>query len=39
MTKEITLVESLTGVEFILEALDGKKIAIKSEFNQVVKHD
>jgi len=39
MTKEITLVESLTGVDFILETLGGKKISIKSEYNQVVKHD
>ena len=39
MTKDITLVESLTGVDFILETLNGKKISIKSEFNQVIKHD
>lgn len=35
--KEITLLEALTGVDFVLTHLDGRKIRIKNEPGQVVK--
>jgi DnaJ-class molecular chaperone len=37
MEKEITLVESLTGVNFTFSHLDGKKIRVKSPEGHVVK--
>jgi DnaJ family protein A protein 2 len=39
MEKEITLVESLTGLEFVLTHLDGKKIRIKNNPGEVIKPD
>ncbi len=35
--KEITLIESLTGVDFTLTHLDGRKIRIKTEGGSIVK--
>jgi DnaJ family protein A protein 2 len=35
--KEITLVEALTGVDFVLTHLDGRKIRIKNDPGQVIK--
>jgi DnaJ homolog subfamily A member 2 len=37
--KEISLVEALTGVDFVLTHLDGKKIRIKSKPGEVIKPD
>lgn len=35
--KEITLLQALTGVDFVLTHLDGRKIRIKNEPGQVIK--
>ena len=37
--KEITLLEALTGVDFVLKHLDGKKIRIKNNPGEVIKPD
>lgn len=37
MTKEITLLESLCGVDFVVNFLDGTKFRVKSEEGQVIK--
>mmetsp|Transcript_38948 Transcript_38948/g.37277 ORF Transcript_38948/g.37277 Transcript_38948/m.37277 type:complete len:207 (+) Transcript_38948:460-1080(+) len=37
--KEILLVEALTGVDFVFEHLDGRKIRVKNSPGEVVKHD
>jgi len=37
--KEITLIEALTGVDFTLTHLDGKKIRIKNKVGEVIKPD
>jgi len=37
--KEITLIEALTGYEFVLTHLDGRKIRIKSKVGEVIKPD
>jgi len=37
--KEITLIEALTGYEFVLTHLDGKKIKIKNNPGEVIKPD
>lgn len=37
--KEITLLEALTGVNFVFTHLDGKKIRVKNNPGEVVKHD
>ena len=39
MEKEITLLEALTGTDFTLTHLDGRKIRIQSEANMVIKPD
>jgi len=39
MEKEITLLEALTGLEFVLTHLDGKKYRIKSSVGEIIKHD
>jgi len=39
MEKEITLLEALTGLEFVVTHLDGKKYRIKNEPNEIIKHD
>ncbi len=37
MKKRISLLEALTGFEFLLKHLDGRKLLIRSEIGQVVK--
>ena len=37
--KDITLLESLTGVDFVCEFLDGSKFRIQSQPGQVIKPD
>ena len=37
--KEITLLQALTGVDFVLTHLDGKKIRIKNKPGEVIKPD
>lgn len=39
MEKEITLIEALTGLDFILTHLDGRKIRIKNKAGEVIKPD
>ena len=39
MQKEITLIEALTGCEFILTHLDGRRIRIKNTPGEVIKPD
>lgn len=39
MEKEITLLEALTGVDFLLEHLDGTNIRIKNKPGEVIKPD
>ena len=39
MEKEITLLESLTGCDFVIDHLDGKKYRVKSAPGQVIKPD
>jgi DnaJ-class molecular chaperone len=39
MEKEITLIEALTGVDFILVHLDGRKIRIKNNVGEIIKPD
>jgi DnaJ homolog subfamily A member 2 len=39
MEKEITLLEALTGVDFVLTHLDGRKIRIKNKPSEVIKPD
>lgn len=39
MEKEITLVEALTGLEFVITHLDGKKIRVKNNPGEVIKPD
>lgn len=39
MNKEITLLESLTGVTMMIKHLDGRKIRIQSEPGLVIDHD
>ena len=37
--KEITLIEALTGVDFVVTHLDGRKIRIKNNAGEVIKPD
>lgn len=37
--KEITLLQALTGVDFVLEHLDGEKLRIKNNPGEVIKPD
>lgn len=37
MEKSITLLQALTGVDFVFEHLDGTKIRVKNEPGQVIK--
>jgi DnaJ family protein A protein 2 len=37
--KEISLMEALTGVDFVLKHLDGRKIRIKNVPGEVIKPD
>ena len=39
MEKEITLIEALTGLDFILVHLDGRKIRIHNKPGEVIKPD
>ena len=39
LEKEITLLQALTGVDFVLTHLDGKKIRIKNKAGEVIKPD
>jgi DnaJ family protein A protein 2 len=39
LEKEISLLESLTGVDFVLTHLDGRKIRIKNKPGEVIKPD
>lgn len=39
MEKEITLLEALTGVDFVFNHLDGKKIRVKNEPGEIIKPD
>lgn len=39
MEKEITLLESLTGVDFVVDFLDGTKFRVQTERGVVVKPD
>ena len=39
MAKEVTLLEALTGVDFTIMHLDGKKYRIKSKEGEVIKPD
>jgi len=39
MEKEITLLEALTGVDFVVNFLDGSKFRVQTERGQVVKPD
>jgi len=39
MEKEITLLQALTGVDFVISHLDGTKLRIKNEPGQVIKPD
>jgi DnaJ homolog subfamily A member 2 len=39
MEKEISLIESLTGLEFILTHLDGRKVRINNKPGEVIKPD
>jgi DnaJ family protein A protein 2 len=39
MEKEISLLESLTGCDFLITHLDGKKYRVKSAPGQVIKPD
>ena len=39
MEKEITLVEALTGLDFILVHLDGRKVRITNKPGEVIKPD
>merc|ERR1711988_922569 len=39
MEKEITLLESLTGVDFVVDFLDGSKFRVQTEPGQVIKPD
>jgi DnaJ family protein A protein 2 len=37
--REITLLEALTGIDFVLTHLDGRKIRIKNKTGEVIKPD
>lgn len=37
--KEITLLESLTGCDFVVEFLDGTNFRVITEQGKVIKHD
>jgi len=39
MEKEIPLIQALTGVEFTVKHLDGRKIRIKNAPGEIIKHD
>ncbi len=39
MEKEISLIEALTGLDFVLVHLDGRKIRIHNKSGEVIKPD
>jgi DnaJ family protein A protein 2 len=39
MEKEISLLDALTGLDFILTHLDGRKIRIKTPNTEIIKPD
>lgn len=39
MEKEIPLLDALTGVDFVITHLDGRKIRIKNNVGEIIKHD
>ena len=39
MDKEITLIEALTGLDFVLVHLDGRKVRIQNKSGEVIKPD
>lgn len=39
MEREITLLESLTGCDFVVDFLDGSKLRVKSKPGEVIKPD
>jgi DnaJ family protein A protein 2 len=39
LEKEVTLLEALTGIDFVLTHLDGRKIRIKNKPGEVIKPD
>lgn len=39
MEKSISLVDALTGVDFVFEHLDGQQIRVKNKPGQVIKPD
>lgn len=39
MNKEISLLEALTGVDFVIMHLDGRKIRIQSKPGEVIQPD
>ena len=39
MTKDITLMEALCGVDFLIDFLDGKKFRVKTEAGMIIKPD
>lgn len=39
MEKEITLLEALTGVNILIDFLDGKQLAVSNKPGQVIKQD
>ena len=39
MEKEITLLEALTGLDFVLTHLDGRKVRIQNKSGEVIKPD
>ena len=39
MEKEISLLEALTGVDFVVTHLDGRKIRIKNTPGEIIKPD
>ena len=39
MEKEIPLLSALTGVDFIINHLDGRGIRVKNNPGEVIKHD
>ena len=39
LEKEITLLQALTGIDFVLTHLDGRKIRIKNKAGEVIKPD
>jgi len=39
MEKEVPLIQALTGIDFVIKHLDGRKIRVKSNPGEVIKHD